>query len=67
MPREDERMLDIIFNSRCFDLGAVFNRGGVVSRINKINKDYVSRFESISDKADAKMQEDVEYIMGLDY
>lgn len=64
---EDERMLDIIFNSRCFDLGAVFNWGGVVSQINKINKDYVSRFESISDKADVKMQENVEYIMGLDY
>lgn len=64
---EDERMLDIIFNSRCFNLGAIFNWGNVVSEVNKLNKDYVSRFESIAGKADAKMQEDVEYILGLDY
>ncbi len=64
---DDENMLDIIFNSRCFDLGAIYGWGGVSSAITKIDKDYVSRFESIADAADIAMADSIEYILNLDY
>ncbi len=58
---EDEEMLDIIFDSRCYDLGSVFNWGGVLSQFMTIDVNYVSRFDSIADAAQAALDETLEY------
>lgn len=58
---EDEEMLDIIFNSRCFDLGSVFNWGGVLSEFMKLDSNFVSRFDSIAEAAQTALDETLEY------
>lgn len=58
---EDEEMLDIIFASRCFDLGSVYNWGGVLSQFMTIDVNYVSRFDSIAEAAQTALEETLEY------
>lgn len=56
--RDDEsgEMLDIIFASRTFDLGAAFNWGGVLSMYMQLDPNIVSRFESGLNTAEAAMK-----------
>ena len=58
---EDEEMLDIIFDSRCFDLGSVFNWGGILWEFMNINTNFASRFDAIADAAQAQLEETLEY------
>ncbi len=58
---EDEAMLDIIFDSRCFDLGSVFNWGGILGEFMNINTNFASRFDAIADAAQAQLEETLEY------
>ena len=57
--RDDEsgRMLDIIFASRVFDLGCIYNWGGVCAQIYNTDPGYASRFESVAGKAEAEMED----------
>ena len=57
--RDDEssEMLDIIFNSRTFDIGAAFNWGGTLHQYMQMDKNFVSRFESIMPAAEAALTE----------
>jgi len=65
---EDEEMLDIIFDSRCFDLGAIYNWGGIYAQLVKIDSsDIKSRFETISDKAESALDADIDTILALFY
>ncbi|MBO4501816.1 MAG: hypothetical protein J5760_06185 [Clostridia bacterium] len=65
---DDEDMLDIIFESRCFDLGAIYNWGGIYSQIANINPDGIrSRFEAIEGSVEEAMLTDIDTILMLDY
>ena len=65
---DDEDMLDIIFESRCFDLGAIYNCGGIYSEIAKLRSDDMkSRFESIAGKIQDAMEADIDTILMFDY
>ena len=63
--RDDEsgRMLDIIFASRVFDLGAIYNWGSVCGQIYNTDPNYASRFESVADKAQSDMEETLEILV----
>ena len=63
--RDDEsgRMLDIIFASRVFDLGAIYNWGGVCAQIYNTDPNYASRFEAVADKAESEMEETLEILV----
>ncbi|HAN20287.1 MAG: hypothetical protein A2Y15_03615 [Clostridiales bacterium GWF2_36_10] len=62
--RDDEsgEMLDIIFASRSFDLGAAFNWGNTLSNYMVMDTNYTSRFESIMDAADLALETTLEQI-----
>ena len=65
---EDEEMLDIIFESRCFDLGAIYNWGGIYTQIAKISTDDIrSRFEQIEDNIEISLETDIDVILSLFY
>ena len=59
-----ERMLDIIFNSRVYDMGYIFNFGGLGMLIetmnNKNSSDFVSNFQAIADSAERALEEALE-------
>ena len=55
-------MLDIIFSSRTFDLGAAFNWGSLLSQYVSLDVNVASRFETSLDSAEAKMNELLEYL-----
>jgi len=59
---EDEAMLDIIFNSRCFDLGAAFNWGNIISEFMKLDVNFVSRFDSTAESIKQAMENTIEAI-----
>ncbi len=59
---DDENMLDIIFDSRCFDLGAAFNWGGLVYEFMKMDKNFIARFDTIADKAQGEMEDTIEML-----
>ena len=58
---ESEKMLDLIFSSRVYDLGYIYNFGGLgllIQQMNDTNStDFTSRFESIKGKAQDKLDE----------
>ncbi len=56
--RDDEsgEMLDIIFNSRTFDLGSAFNWGGLLNEYASVDVNYSSRFDSKLLKAQTEME-----------
>lgn len=66
--RDDEsgRMLDIIFASRVFDLGCIYNWGGVCGQIYNTDPNYASRFESVADQAQTEMEETIEILIEFD-
>lgn len=59
---ESGEMLDIIFDSRSFDLGAAFNWGNTMSAYMILDKNYVSRFSAIMDSAETKLNDTLEII-----
>jgi ABC-type glycerol-3-phosphate transport system substrate-binding protein len=60
--RDDEssEMLDLIFNTRCYDLGHVYNWGGVFDMLHGLplgrNQDFVSAYERILPRIERDMQ-----------
>jgi hypothetical protein len=62
--RDDEsgRMLDIIFASRVFDLGCIYNWGSVCAQIYNTDPGYASRFESVAGKAEADMADTLDIL-----
>ncbi|PKM62337.1 MAG: hypothetical protein CVU97_05825 [Firmicutes bacterium HGW-Firmicutes-21] len=54
---ESSEMLDIIFATRTFDIGAAFNWGGTLGEYTKMDKNFVSRFDSIMSAAEAALDE----------
>ncbi len=59
---DSAEMLDIIFDSRTFDLGATFGWGGILEDYKKLDRSYAARFESTISKAEAKLEETLEHI-----
>ena len=61
---DSEKMLDLIFASRVYDLGYIYNFGGLGMLIQQMNDtnstDFTARFESLIDKANSEL-EDVLY------
>ncbi len=63
--RDDEsgRMLDIIFESRVFDLANIYGWGSVITQFYYTDSNYVSRFESVSSRAEADMEMTIEGLL----
>ncbi|MCL1794239.1 MAG: hypothetical protein FWG34_10240 [Oscillospiraceae bacterium] len=66
---ESEEMLDLIFDTRCYDLGHVYNWGGVFDMFSNLpqqknNTDFVSAYEKIMPKIEADMQKAIENFLG---
>ncbi len=63
--RDDEsgRMLDIIFASRVFDLANIYGWGSVINEFYHTDSNYVSRFESVSARAEAAMDMTIEGLL----
>lgn len=59
---ESGEMLDIIFSSRTFDLGAAFNWGSLLTQYTSLDSNVASRFETNLSSAESAMQEMIEYI-----
>ena len=60
--RDDESadMLDIIFATRSFDLGPIYNWGEIMNCYYTIETNYASRFESLSDAATIAIEDFIE-------
>ena len=54
---ESEEMLNIIFNTRTFDLGAAFNWGNILERYTRIDGNPASNFSGIKLMAESKLKE----------
>ena len=54
--------MDIIFNSRTFDLGSVYNWGYIITAYTSMDKNIASRFEAIASSAQAKLDEAIKDI-----
>ena len=62
---ESGEMLDIIFATRSFDLGTVFDWGGILGHYMKIDTDFVSRFEAVYPVAQAALEDTLEALENL--
>lgn len=60
---DDEKMLDIIFGSRCFDLGAAFDWGGIIQEFMKLDINISSRFDSTFDSVKEAMDDTINQIL----
>ncbi len=62
--RDDEsgEMLDIIFDSRTFDLGCAFGWGGIMNQYMQLDKNVASRFESVLSKAESELESTLQSI-----
>ena len=64
---ESEEMLDIIFGSRCFDLGISYNWGSIMGCYYDISPDNVaSRFDAVIDNANLAIEDTIEDLEGYD-
>ena len=54
---ESGEMLDIIFATRSFDLGTVFNWGGILGQFMTVDTNFVSRFESVYSQAEKALED----------
>ena len=67
--RDDEsgEMLDLIFSTRCYDLGHVYNWGGVFDMFSSLplqsNQQFVSAYERIMPRIEADMQAAIEMFL----
>ncbi len=59
---ESGEMLDIIFASRTFDLGAAFNWGSLLTQYTSLDANVASRFETSITAAQTKMDEMIEFL-----
>ncbi len=59
---ESAEMLDLIFSTRSFDLGPIYNWGNIMSCYTTLDINYASKFDSVMDAANEKMLETVELI-----
>lgn len=59
---ESAEMLDLIFQTRSFDLGGLFNWGGIRDQYVKLDTDFASRFERVIGSARDQMQSFIEDI-----
>ena len=61
---ESGEMLDLIFMTRCYDLGHVYNWGGIFDMFHDLplqkNQDFVSAYEKILPKVEADMQKSID-------
>ena len=70
--RDDEsgEMLDLIFNTRCYDLGHVYNWGGVFDMFSNLpqqkTQEFVSAYEKILPKIEKAMQEAIDNFLETD-
>ncbi len=64
--RDDEsaEMLDLIFDTRTFDLGAAFDWANIVGEYMNLNKSYASRFETKLTAAEAALEETLMNLAG---
>ena len=62
---ESEEMLDIIFNSRAYDVGAVYSFGGVFISFIELAKSSDLNIASFYEKNEARMMKDIEKITGI--
>lgn len=62
--RDDEsaRMLDLIFATRSFDLGPIYNWGNLMSGYYGLDHNYASRFDACLNAAELAMMQTVEQI-----
>lgn len=60
---ESGEMLDMIFASRSFDIGASFNWGSILAQYMGMTNDVASRFESILGSAETALEETVENVL----
>ena len=60
--RDDEsgEMLDLIFDSRTFDLGSAYGWGGILGQYMLLDKNVASRFETNLSKAETELQDMLE-------
>jgi len=60
--RDDEsgEMLDLIFDSRTFDLGSAYGWGGILGQYMLLDKNVASRFEANLSKAETELQDMLE-------
>jgi len=61
---ESEAMLDIIFASRSFDLGPIYNWGNIMNCYYTIDTNYASRFDSLSDAAKLAIEDFIDDMEG---
>lgn len=59
---ESAEMLDLIFSTRSFDLGPVYNWGNILNCYTTLDSNYASKFDSILDAAKEKMTETIELV-----
>lgn len=65
---DSQEMLDIIFKSRAYDIGYVFNWGGIGDLIYTLygtNKEFVSSYDAIEDKVKLAMDETLEFFNSI--
>jgi hypothetical protein len=67
---EDEEMLDLVFNNRLYDIGAIYNWGGnllgVYSKVLRSGSNtLISYFETIKDAAQTEMEKTIEEYKNL--
>ncbi len=56
---ESGEMLDIIFSTRLFDLGPIYNWGDLMSVCYTIDTNYASRFDALLEQAKAAMEQGI--------
>ena len=61
---ESAEMLDIIFASRSFDLGPIYNWGDIMNCYYTIDTNYASRFDSLSDGAKIAIEDFIDDMDG---
>lgn len=59
---ESSEMLDLIFSSRTFDIGAAFNWGNTLTNLMLLDMNYTSRFDAIMDAAQVALEQTLESI-----
>lgn len=61
---ESEKMLDLIFDNKKFDIGAIYNFGGIADMFRNLSQsgssDIASTFDSIKDSVNAEIDETVD-------
>ena len=62
---ESGEMLDLIFSTRTFDVGAAYNWGSILSQYMMEEGNIASRFEAMIGSAQSKLEETVEAIENM--